>query len=107
MFDKYEELERKYNQLKRDAEINEKLIAERIQYILSLKGKDAVSDSEQLIELLKDLSIDVYWDCSNVPLTDGEMFTEYVIEDEALVGTKPCLVRNGIVYVKGLRLIKK
>ena len=107
LFSKYEKLTREHNELKYSAETNEKLIAERIQYILSLGGEAANSDNEQLVELLKDMSIDVCWNCIEAPLTDTAMFTEYVIEDESLAGIKPCLIRNGSVYVKGMRFIKK
>lgn len=107
LFGKYEKLTREYNELKYSAETSEKLVAERIQYILSLGGQSASSENEQLIELLKDMSIDVYWDCNNAPMTDAAMFTEYSIDDESMVSTKPCLVKDGAVYVKGIRFIKK
>lgn len=106
LFTKYETLIKEHNELKYSAETNEKLIAERIQYILSVGGEAAVADNEQLIELLKDLNIEIYWNCNDAPLTDGAMFTEYVIEDESMASIKPCLVRNGEVYVKGLRFKK-
>lgn len=107
LFGKYEKLLKEYNELKSGSETNEKLIAERIQYILSLTGQDSASDNEQLIELLKDLNIEVYWDSTNAPFADAAMFTEYVIDDEALANTKPCLIRSDSVFVKGIRFIKK
>lgn len=107
LFGKYEKLLKEHNELKYSAETNEKLIAERIQYILSLTGKDAVADNEQLVELLKDLNIEVYWDSADAPFADAAMFTEYAIDDEALASTKPCLIRNDSVFVKGMRFIKK
>lgn len=107
LFEKYEKLLKEHNELKYSTETNEKLIAERIQYILSLTGKNAISDNEQLIELLKDLNIEVYWDGAEAPFTEAAMFTEYVVEDEAHAGTKPCLVRNDSVFVKGMKFIKK
>lgn len=107
LFEKYENLMKEHSELKYSTETNEKLIAERIQYILSLTCKDAVSDNEQLIELLKDLNIEVYWDSAEAPFTDAAMFTEYVVDDEAHAGIKPCLVRNDSVFVKGIRFIRK
>ena len=107
LFGKYEKLLKEYNELKYCSETNEKLIAERIQYILSLTGQDSTSDNEQLIELLKDLNIEVYWDSANAPFADAAMFTEYVIDDEALASTKPYLIRSDSVFVKGIRFIKK
>lgn len=107
LFGKYEKLLKEHNELKYSTKTNEKLIAERIQYILSLTGKDAASDNEQLIELLKDLNIEVYWDSADAPFVDAAMFTEYAIDDEALASTKPCLIRNDSVFVKGMRFIKK
>ena len=83
------------------------MIAERIQYLLFLGGKEAVSENEQLIELLRDLNIDVYWDCNDAVLTDSAMFTEYMVDDETMAGIKPCLVRNNSVFIKGMRLQKK
>lgn len=107
LFDKCEKLTREYNELKYSTEINERQIAERIQYILSVGGKDADSDNEQLIELLKDMSVSVYWDCDNAQLSDAAMFTEYSIDDESLAGIKPCLIRDNKVYIKGIRFAKK
>lgn len=107
LFIKYENLLKEHNMLRYSAEANEKMVAERIQYILSLSGKDAVSDNEQLIELLKDLNIEVYWDSTEAQFPDAAMFTEYVVEDATLATTKPCLVRNNAVYIKGMRFIRK
>ncbi len=107
LFVKYEKLLKEHNELKYSTETNEKLIAERIQYVLSLTGKAASSDNEQLIELLKDLNIEVCWDSADAPFADAVMFTEYSVDDEALASTKPCLIRNGSVFVKGMRFTKK
>ena len=107
LFGKYEKLLKEYNELKCSSETNEKLIAERIQYMLSRNGQDSASDNEQFIELFKDLNIEVYWDSANAPFADAAMFTEYVVDDEALAGTKPCLICSDKVFVKGIRLIKK
>lgn len=107
LFGKYEKLTKEYNELKYNTESNERLVAERIQYILSLGGKDAASENEQLIELLRDMNIDVYWDSDDAPLTDAAMFTEYTVDEEAMTSMKPCLVRNGSVFVKGMRFVRK
>ncbi|MCI6996188.1 MAG: hypothetical protein MR936_05170 [Eubacterium sp.] len=107
LFDKYEKLLKEYNELRYNSDTNERMIAERIQYLLFLGGKEAVSENEQLIELLRDLNIDVYWDCNDAVLTDSAMFTEYMVDDETMAGIKPCLVRNNSVYIKGMRLQKK
>lgn len=106
LFTKYEKLVREYNELKYSVDANEKMIAERVQYLLSLHGKDA-ADNEQLVELLKDMDIEVYWDCSTAPFTDAAMFTEYVVEDAISVNGKPCLVRDGAVFAKGIRFLTK
>lgn len=107
LFSKYEKLSKEHNDLKYSSDANEKMIAERIQYILSLTGKEMTPNNEQLVELLKDLNIEVYWDSNDAPLTDVAMFTEYTIDNENLASTKPCLIRNGSVYVKGMRFLKK
>jgi len=107
LFSKYEKLAREYNELKYSAETSDKLVAERIQYILSLEGQNDSRENKQFVELLKDMSIDVYWDCNNAPMTDAAMFTEYSIDDDSMVSTKPCLVKDGAIFVKGIRFIKK
>lgn len=107
LFGKYEKLTKEYSELKYCTESNERLVAERIQYILSLDGKDAVSENEQLIELLKDMNIDVYWDSDDALLTDAAMFTEYMVDEETMTNIKPCLVRNDAVFVKGMRFVRK
>ncbi len=106
LFDKYEKLKQEYGDLKHKTETNEKTIAERIQYILSLGGEASVSDNKDFIEILRDLDIDVFWDSNNAPFTDAEMFTEYA-NDQASANMKPCLIRGDSVYVKGVRIIKK
>ncbi len=107
LFSKYEKLSKEHNDLKYSSDANEKLIAERIQYILALTGKESTPNNEQLVELLKDLNIEVYWDSNDAPLTDAAMFTEYTIDTETPASTKPCLIRNGSVYIKGMKFIKK
>lgn len=107
LFFKHENLLNEHKELKQSVEANNQLIAQRVQYILSLKEKDSAMINEQLIELLKDINIEVYWDSEDTHLTDAAMFSEYTTTDDALTGTKPCLVNNGTVYLKGVRFIKK
>jgi len=105
LFDKNEKLAREYNDLKYNTETKDRMIAERIQSMLVLDGQGGAADNEQLIELLKDMNIDVHWNCNDLPLTDAAMFNEYIVDDETMKGTKPCLVRDGAVYVKGIRFV--
>lgn len=107
LFIKHEQLLKEHSELKQSAENNEKLIAQRIQYILSINSKEDVAVNEQLIELLRDINIEVYWDSNDTSFTNAAMFTEFAINDDSITGTKPCLVRDGSVYVKGVRFIKK
>lgn len=107
LFDKYGKLTKEHDVLKATMEANERMVAERVQYMLFVSGKEETAHNGQLIEMLKDLGIEVYWDCIEAPFTDAAMFTDFSVDDEAAAGTKPCLVRNGTVYVKGLRLIKR
>lgn len=107
LFDKYGKLTKEHDVLKATMESNERMVAERVQYMLFVSGKENTDHNEQLIEMLKDLEIEVYWDCTEAPFTDAAMFTDLFVDDEATAGIKPCLVRNGTVYIKGLRLIKK
>lgn len=107
LFDKYGKLAKEHDALKATMESNERMVAERIQYMLFVSGKEDTDHNDQLIEMLKDLEIEVHWDCTEAPFADAAMFTDLSVDDETAVGTKPCLVRNGTVYIKGLRLIKK
>ncbi len=107
LFDKCEKLTREYNQLKYDTETSEKLIAEKIQYMLSLGKGEASSENKQLVELLKDMGIEVFWDCKDSPMTDAAMFTEYEVDNEEMTGAEPCFIKDGTVYVKGIRRVKK
>ena len=104
LFDKYEKLNKEHNLLKSDKENSDKMIAERVQYMLSVNGEQATAENEQLIELLKDMSIEVFWNADNAPYAAAAMFTEYKMENENL-NTKPCLIRNNEVYVKGIKFI--
>ena len=104
LFDKYEKLNKEHNLLKADKENSDKMIAERVQYMLSVNGEQATLENEQLIELLKDMSIEVFWNAENAPYAAAAMFTEYKMENES-PNTKPCLIRNNEVYVKGIKFI--
>jgi len=106
LFSEYNHLEMEYRNYRYNIEVREREIAERIQHILSLCGKDATQENEPLIELLKDLNIEVYWDCADTPFNDSTMFAEYKVDEDAFTGIRPCLVRNNSVYIKGMRFIK-
>lgn len=107
LFDKYSKLEKEYNVLKAKTDIAEKMVAGRIQQMLAEKGKDAVQENDPLVELLKDINIEVYWDAAEISLSDAEMFAEYKVDAsvESPYLTKPCLVRGGMVFEKGVRLV--
>lgn len=106
LFTKYEKLTREYNSLKTNTETTEKMIAERIQYILSVGGEAALTENEQLIELLKDMDIEVYWSSEEAGFSNAAMFTDCKIDDASIsTKIKPCLVRSGKVYIKGIRFI--
>lgn len=106
LFDKHEKLTKAHNALKAQMETNEKMIAERIQYMLFVNGRADTDTNRQLMQMLEDLEIQAYWDCADAPFRDAAMFTDLHVDDASTVGTKPCLIRNGAVYVKGLRLIQ-
>lgn len=104
--DLYDQLEKKtndYDQLKRNFDTQEKNIAEGIQYMLV---QDSESDTnKQLVDLLRDvMEIEVHWDSENSELSDATMFTIYKT-DEVAKTSKPCLVRNGKVFIKGVRFV--
>lgn len=107
LFDKCNRLEKEYSALRAKRDIEEKMIAERIQQMLAEKGKEAIQENDPLVELLKDINIEVYWDALEIGLSDAEMFTEYKVDAdvESPYLTKPCLVRDGKVFEKGVRLV--
>ncbi|MBQ9116960.1 MAG: hypothetical protein IJY04_08040 [Clostridia bacterium] len=106
LLEKLYRIEKKYNELKHDSDIKDLLIAQRVHYLLSLFGRDNGAYTEQLVELLKELDIEVYWECDGAPFTDAAMFAVYNTDDEGMLGVKPCLVKDGAVYVKGIRVEK-
>ena len=106
LFDKHEKLTKVHNTLKAQMDANEKLIAERIQYMLFVNGAAESDTNKQLIEMLDDLGIEVYWDSTDAPFAAAAMFAELRVDDASAIGTKPCLARNGEVYIKGLRLVQ-
>lgn len=107
LFDKYNRLENEYSALRAKRDIQEKMIVGRIQQMLAENGKEAIQENDQLVELLKDINIEVYWDALEISLSDAEMFTEYKVDGdiETPYLTKPCLVRDGKVFEKGVRLV--
>lgn len=101
LFSKNEQLKIEYNQYRTDVEIEEKNIAQRIQTLLSENGEDAVEKNDQLIELLEDMQIEVYWNCENAPLSESAMFSKYKTNDSSMK-PKPCLMRKGEAFIKGI-----
>ena len=104
LFKKHEKLKMDYTQLKNDKEITEKMVSEKVQYMLSVSGQTAIGENEPLIELLRDMDIEVYWDSKDTEFADAAMFTEYKVDGTAF-HTKPCLIRNGEIYIKGTRFV--
>lgn len=106
LFGKYEKLTKEHEALKGQMEANERMIAERIQYMLFVNGAAESDANKQLSEMLENLQIEVYWDSTDAPFAAAAMFAELHVDDASAIGTKPCLARNGEVYVKGLRLVQ-
>lgn len=106
LFGKYEKLVKEHEALKGQMEANERMIAERIQYMLFVNGAAESDANKQLSEMLENLQIEVYWDSTDAPFAAAAMFAELHVDDASAIGTKPCLARNGEVYIKGLRLVQ-
>ena len=97
---------KEHEALKGQMEANERMIAERIQYMLFVNGAGDTDANKQLSEMLENLQIEVYWDSTDAPFAAAAMFAELHVDDASAIGTKPCLARNGEVYIKGLRLVQ-
>lgn len=106
LFSKNETLRKENNKLSQTLDRTERMVSERVQYILSVNGENS-KDNEQLTELLKDMNIDVHWSSAETSFDDEEMFTQFRINNLPKVNLKPCLTRNGSVYIKGTRIIKE
>lgn len=108
LYDKLDSLEEKYSQLSASSSSRERMIAEQLQYMLA-----SDRDNEQLTELLKCLEIKACWDAESEELTDAAMFSEFkldaqMMEDPSVdTNLKPCLLKNGEVFIKGVRFVEE
>lgn len=107
----FEELDRKTQecgQLSTDLAGQRTAVMERTQYMLSLLGRD--SDSPiigQLVEMLDDIGVDVYWEADGAQFSDNAMFTELKCENPETRHMKPCLANKDSILIKGIRFIPK
>lgn len=83
-------------------------VMEHAQYMLSLLGKNADSSiAEQLVEMLEDIGVYVYWEAEEVSFSDAAMFTELKCENPESRRMKPCLASEDAVLMKGIRFVAK
>ena len=83
-----------------------KTVAERAQYMLGHAGQGASSpEIDQLLELLDDLDMKVYWDASQAPFTESSMFSVLKVPDLTGRRPRPCVVWSGTVLAKGLKFV--
>lgn len=89
-------------QLRTDTDYMKKGIAERVQYILSLIGRDAEKTpvTEQFPELLSDMGLSVQWaDDENAR---DEMFMTVKCTDASQQKEKPCIMSGNVILLKGM-----
>ncbi len=92
-------------QLRTDTDYMKKGAAERIQYILSLIGKNAEKTpvTEQTAELLGDMGLSAVW-ADDENAADG-MFMTVKCSDPLQHNEKPCIISGNAVLLKGLKFV--
>lgn len=107
----FTELDRKTRecaQLQADMKGQQEAVMDHAQYMLSLMGKEDDSPvARQLVEMLEDIGIAVWWEAADVPFTESAMFTEIVCDDPENRRGKPCLTNEAGVALKGVRFVRK
>lgn len=93
------------DQMKTDYKAQRQEILERTQYILSITGENVEKDSiaEQVVELLADIGVTVHWSEKGTELSERVMFNHINVRTTEGRKTKPCLVADGEVVLKGLK----
>ena len=89
-------------QTQAQAERQRVLIAEQVQYMLSVQGKDG-GMTAHLTELLEDLELTVCWDAGDGAFPEAAMFSTLKCESPASRKMKPCITTDSKVLVKGLK----
>ena len=84
------------------AERQRVLIAEQVQYMLSLQGKNG-SMTGPLTELMEDLDLTVCWDAGDGALPEAAMYSTLKCDAPENRKMKPCILAGGRVLVKGLK----
>lgn len=97
-----------YNQL--NAEYNNMIdaVVQRAQYILSVTGEGNISNNsltEQIVELLRDFDMEIYWNSTEATLSHSQLFTVYKTNDPSTRKVKPAIVKNDKVLAKGIKYI--
>lgn len=95
---------REAEQLRVDLTGQRKMVADRLQYMLSLCADDPESPvAQQVAELLEDMDIQVYREGQEAPFAEDAMFTVLTVGPGERRRGKPCLVYGGQILCKGLK----
>lgn len=95
---------REAEQLRVDLTGQRQMVADRLQYMLSISADDPDSPlARQAAELLEDMDIQVYREGQEGPFPQEAMFTVLAIGAGEKRKGKPCLVYNGQILCKGLK----
>lgn len=105
VFAELDKATRECSQLSADLAGQRNAIMERAQYMLSLMGEQSAESEigRQIIEMLEDIGVIVYWTSENAPFADSAMFTELKCDDPQQHHMKPCLASSDAVLIKGIR----
>lgn len=98
-----------FNNLKVEYEHQRQEILERAQYILSVAGENTEDDSlvEQVVEMLADIGVTVFWSVEGADFSERVMFDCYKVRSTEDKKVKPCFVADGKVVLKGLKFISE
>jgi len=96
------------NQLSADLHGQRAAVMEHTQYMLSVLGRDSDSPiAAQLVEMLEDIGVTVYWEAEQSPFSNSAMFTELKCENPESRRIKPCLANEETILMKGIRFTSR
>lgn len=100
-----EKEQQKNEQIQRDSRAMISMMADRIQYMLSIIGPEKTGSllEKQVYEMMEDLDIEACWDAEAKKFPESMMFNRLVVENVSEYKMKPCLIRQDQILVKGCR----
>jgi len=98
-----------FNSLKAEYEYQRQEILQSAQYILSVLGENSDNEIylEQIVGMLDDIGVTVYWSSEDANLSENAMFEHYKVKSTEGKKMKPCFVADGKVILKGLKFISE